>query len=104
MSLIEISTGTEEYVRVAISATKSGVAYDPTGQTVEMSFVASGFGESVATAIWHTGVWTTESGVYYAMCLVGDTFTLSAGTYAVFVRITDDPEIPIKHAGYLRVR
>jgi hypothetical protein len=103
-SLLEIAAETVQYVRVAVSATKAGVAYNPTSCVVSFAFVPVEFGETTNGATWHTGSWDTVSGVYYAMVLVGDGWSLAPDTYAVFVRIVDSPETPVMHAGYLRVR
>ena len=104
MSLLEIAGETVQYVRAAVSATKAGVAYNPTACPVSFAFVPVEFGESTNGATWYDGVWDTVSGVYYAMCLVGGVVVLSSNVYAVFVRIVDSPEIPVIHAGYLKVR
>jgi hypothetical protein len=102
----EISTASLEYVRVPVSATSSGAAVNPTSNTVQMAFKTSG---TPAGADWKTASWdtdtTTHPDTYRAQCLVGQsgTVTLAAGTYAVWVRITDSPEVPAKRAGLIKV-
>lgn len=99
--------GSLEYVRSAISAEKAGVAYDPTGDTVVMAFMAGPAAPSSGdwkTASWDTAA-TTYPPTYRAQCLVGPggTVTLTAGVYTVWVKITDSPEVPVKRAGQLKV-
>jgi hypothetical protein len=76
---------------------------DPTGDTVEFSFPAEGSRPTV----WSAGSWDGSYSNGYATA-VGPTvgFTdsaatveLAVGTYLVFVRVTDDPEVPVRQAG-----
>ena len=100
--MMKISSSSLEYIKVQVTAIKNGVAYDPTGDTVTMAFTVS----DVLTGVsWKTSSWETTSGKYYARCLVGTggAAVLSAGTYIVWVRVTDSPEIPVKRAGTLEV-
>jgi hypothetical protein len=102
-----MSTLSLEYVRVRVQATESGAAQDPTGDTVAMAFVAAAVnpgGTDWKTASWETDTTTTPD-TYYARCLVGPagTVTLAAGTYDVWVKVTDSPEIPALRAGSLEV-
>ncbi len=88
-----------KYVRVPVRVTKNGVAVDPTGDVVQMAFMAQGAGDP-AGGDWKTASWetdpTTTPPTYYARCLVGPggTATLAKGTYLVWVKITDVPEVP----------
>lgn len=103
--LAEISAASVEYVRVPVSATASGAAVDPTADTVQMAFIATAAAPGVSdwkTASWETDATTTPD-TYYARCLVGSAVTLTAGTYTVWVKVTDSPETPVKRAGLLRV-
>ena len=92
-----------EYVRVQVTALKSGAAYDPTTDVVKIAFVLSG--EKAATATWYTASWEQSDETYWAGCLVGPggTATLTAGLYSVYVKVTDSPEVPVKLAGSLTV-
>jgi hypothetical protein len=91
-----ISSLTKEYIKVPVSATENGAVIDPTTDTVEMAFVAPG--TEPAAGDWKTAEWETAGSVFLAKCLVGDTVTLSDGRYEVYVRVTDNPEIPVKRA------
>jgi len=95
-----------EFVRLHIAATDSGNPTDPTLDLVTIAFVRSmqpASGDFVA-ASWETDA-STPITRYYARCLVGPggAIELAPGTYQVFVKIVADPELPILHAGLLRV-
>lgn len=103
----QISAASLEYVRVPVRGTTDGAVVDPTGSTVEMAFLrgAAAPGDSD----WKTASWDTDTGTtpitYRAQCLVGDggAVELVAGTYRVWVRVTDSPEVPVKAAGHITV-
>ncbi len=101
----ELSTASLEYVQVPMTARKNGAAYDPTADTVQMAFVAGAGNPST----WYTASWDTDATTtpvtYRAQCLVGPsgTVTLAAGTYTVWVKVTDSPEVPVKRAGQIKV-
>lgn len=96
-----------EYVKVPVAARESGAAIDITSDVVEMAFtlqdVAPLSGDWEAAA-WETDATTTPD-TYLARCLVGPsgTATLTAGTYDVWVRVTDTPEIVARKAGNLEI-
>lgn len=102
--ITELIEGTLEYVRTPICATKSGVSYDPTGDTVQFAFCPAAQSDDPPVLTWYPGQWQTVGGVYYAECLVGGAVPVAHGTYEVFVKVTDSPEIPMKSAGLLKVR
>ena len=90
-----------DYVKVRVYAKENGLAIDPTADTVTMAFKASGdpAGGDFKAATWETDATTTPPS-YYARCLVGPggTVTLAAGSYRVWTKIVDAPEIPVKRA------
>jgi hypothetical protein len=97
--MLEISTQSLQYVKVPITATKGGVAFDPSGDVVQMAFSAS---EHLgANPTWCTASWEDTTGGHLARCLVGTggAATLAAGTHWVFVKVTDSPESPVISAG-----
>lgn len=102
--MLEIAATSVEYVKVPVSVTESGAAVDPTADTVQMAFTTGSGPESGdwKTASWETDATTTPD-TYYARCLVGSAVTLAAGTYTVWVKVTDSPETPVKRAGLVRV-
>lgn len=96
---IEIPFGGRNYVLVPVIVDDGQT--DPTDDVVEMQFLSSGAPEE---ADWIASDWLTviEGGatVHKARCLVGTTpepgdATLDRGTYRCWVRVTDNPEIPI---------
>ncbi len=96
-----------QYVRVQITATKSGVHYDPTGDTVVMAFVVAD--TDPISGDWKAAIWETigagTSAIYNAMCLVGPggTIALAKGVWAIWVKVTDSPEIPAENVGTLTI-
>lgn len=103
--MLTLSTLTLEYVRIQVSAAAAGTPINPTGDTVTMAFVTPGATPGVAD--WHTATWdtATANGVYTAQCLVGPggTATLPAGVYSVWIKVTDNPEIPVRQAGQIQI-
>jgi hypothetical protein len=100
----EISSISKEYVPAAVTA-----PHDPTALTVMFAFTTS---EVAAGATWYSGSWDgaavlQSDGTYRAIaqCMVGPggTVTLAVGSYVVHVKVTDNPEIPAKKAGILKV-
>lgn len=94
-----------EYVRVPVSAVAAGVAVNPTGDTVQLAFITPL--TNPTSGDWKAGSWDTEAatGTYFAQCLIGPsgTITLAAGTYAVWVKVTDNPEIPVRMCGQILI-
>lgn len=93
-----ISSLSNEYVRVPVSATESGAAVDPTASTVTMAFTAVGAKPSAFNAAsWETDP-TRSPSRFYARCVVGPSgaATLASGTYWVWVKISGiSPETPV---------
>jgi hypothetical protein len=98
-----------QYVFIPVSATKSGVAYNPTGDTVQFAFMPG------ATAVpgntdWVAGSWDTNTSSllypYSAKCLVGPAGTTNPGigTYVMYIRISDNPEVPVLIVGQLQIQ
>lgn len=105
---VTLSTASLEYVRVPVSATVNGAAVDPTSDTVKFAFKSDGTtpvsGDFVAGS-WETAVTGTVT-TYLARCLVGPsgTTTLAAGTYQIWVKVTDNPEVPIRAVDWLTIQ
>lgn len=97
-----------EYVLVPVTATKGGVSYNPTGDTVVFAFMPQATQEP-GNSDWVSGSWQTDPSSllypYLAQCLVGPagTITLGLGSYYIYVKITDNPEIPVRVAGQLQI-
>lgn len=105
--MLEISTASLAYVLIPVRARVSGAAYNPTSDTVTIAFTeaaAAPVAGDWKTASWETDA-TTSPSTYYARCLVGTggAAVLAAGTYTAWVKITDNPEMPVIRAGLVRV-
>lgn len=93
---------------IPVAATRLGLPYNPTGDTVQFAFMPTPTqvpqqGDLVSGA-WET--WTTDILYpYRAKCLVGPggTIVLGIGTYIIYVKITDSPEIPFDAVGQLQI-
>ena len=97
-----------QYIFIPVLATKSGLPYNPTSDVVQFAFAPTAT-YVPQNADWQTGSWDTDSTnvlyPYSAKCLVGPagTITLGIGTYVIYLRITDNPEVPVLVAGQLQV-
>lgn len=90
MANVTLSTLSLEKLKVRVTA---GGA-DPTQDTVQMAVTLQGAEPSV----WSAASWTSVNGVYYATVLVGpgsSLGSLAVGTYSVWVKVTDTPEVPV---------
>ena len=96
MSAARIAAGSTMYVKVPISATSAGNPITLTADAVAIAFTTPGG----TPATWFTGTW---EGTGTARVLVGPggALTLTPGTYWVWVKVTDNPEIPAEQVGIL---
>jgi hypothetical protein len=96
-----------KYVAVPVFAKASGLAVNPTTDTVQMAFPAPDV--DPVSGDWKTASWETDASatptVYYARCLVGPggTVALALGTFDIWIKITDSPEIPAERVGNLQI-
>jgi hypothetical protein len=94
------------YVAIPLSATGTdGSPINPTSDTVQFAFMPPG--TNPGSGDWHAGSWaTTANGGYQAQCLVGPAnggVSLTVGTYVIWVKATDNPEIPVIPADQLQI-
>lgn len=91
-------------VRVQVSDEVNGsVLVDPTGDTVAFAFMAPGVDPDLLDLI--TASWQTVGTNFYAILAVGPAgHNLAVGTYIIWIKITDSPEIPVEPVGVLRVQ
>ncbi len=95
------------------SLSAAGVLEDPTASTVEIGFSA---GRETEPTTWNAATWATSEKIrlsvggtivetpYKASILVGTGATaLAADLHAMWVRVTDSPEVPIRFAGFIEV-
>jgi hypothetical protein len=106
--MLVISSLSVEYVHVPVAQTSSGVDIDPTGDIVAMALVPQG--TTPAPGDFKTGTWlqdvSTIPVTHLARLLVGPTpgvLTLAPGLFDCWLKITDNPEVPIHKAGPVRV-
>ena len=98
------------YVFIPVKAsTLAGASYNPTSDSVAFAFAPTPtYVPQVSD--WVSGSWdpdTTDSALYpySAKCLVGPagTITLGIGTYIIYTKVTDNPEIPVLICGQLAI-
>jgi hypothetical protein len=102
-----IDRDSRQYVQAHVDVTVGGQPYNPTVDRVEFAFAAVGG----RPATWYPGGWDGTAPIpgtnaYRAQILVGPGSngpTLAPGRYAVWLRITDDPEQPVLNVGQLAV-
>ena len=93
---LSISAQSLQYVKVPVAAKLAGVVVNPTGDVVQLAFPSAG----APPATWFSGAWETDSSssspVYLARTTVGPggPAVLALGTYDIWVKVTDNPEIP----------
>lgn len=100
---LTISSLSTEYVEVFVRSTVHGYPHDPSADTVAMAFIPDS--RDPGPSDWHTGSWDTiGANRWVAQCLVGPAaggVPLAAGGYAIWVRVTDNPEVPVEQVGQL---
>lgn len=103
MSTLSISSLTKEFLKTQVTHTVNGTTVDPTTKPVEWAFVTSG---NPTDTDWVTGDWETTPDGYYARIIVGpgSTKVLAVGTYTAWIRITDNPEVPVRIVGKVSVK
>jgi hypothetical protein len=102
-----IDRDSRQYVQALVDVTVAGQPYNPTADQVDFAFTPVG----ARPATWYPGGWDGTASIpgsnaYRAQVLVGPGSngpTLAAGRYAVWLRITDDPEQPVLNVGQLSV-
>jgi len=91
-----------EEVPVAVT---SPAGINPTGDTVQMAFLAVPPPAQPTTLEWNVATWQSLAVPYIALCLVGPggTITLTQGQWYVWIKLTASPEVPVKYCGILQV-
>ena len=81
------------------------VGMNPTGDTVQMAFLAVPPPAQPGSGDWKTASWQSLVAPYIILCLVGPggAITLTAGQWYTWVKISASPEIVVKYAGILQV-
>lgn len=97
-----ISALSTEYLRYQVTATVAGTARNPTSDSVQFAFTNGG----ANPVTYYAGSWETVNGSYFALCLIGPAagvITLTPGTWTVWMKITDSPEVPVRNVGTITV-
>ena len=108
-SSIGINHLSTQYVFIPVKATRSGSSYNPTGDTVQFAFMPTPT-QVPQNSDWVSGSWdTNSSNIFYpysAKCLVGPsgTVNLGIGTYVIYIKVSDSPEVPVLVGGQLQVQ
>lgn len=103
--MISQSVLSRKFVRLSVEASGASGPINPTSDVVAMAFTT---GDALPSA-WVAASWASTSprsdGSYVAQCLVGpggDT-TLVVGSYSIWLKIIDSPEIPVEPVGLLTI-
>lgn len=98
-----------KYYIVPVAVSKAGAAYNPTSDTVQFAFMPTATQVPTPSDLiggsWETNPYSLLY-PYNAKCLVGPggAITLGIGTYVVYQKTTDSPEIPYDIVGYLQIQ
>jgi hypothetical protein len=96
-----------EYLTYPVAFVIGGVAQNPTADPVAFAFMPNPINANPGSGDWHTGQWISSgSGTYSAQTLVGPAnggTALVVGLYNVWIRITDNPEVPIEQIDLLSI-
>lgn len=112
MADYEISAASTEYISYPlINPTVNGLPYDPTADVVQFGFVTAAPNTGTSPSTWVTGSWSTvtpagSAASYVARCLIGPANSgnvLAVGQWWVWIKVTDNPEVPAKPVGTLTV-
>ena len=101
--MIDQSSLSRQYVTVIVTVRGD----DPTGNPVQFAFTLDQ--ADPLDGDWQTASWSTTPGPlpgnYIAQCLIGPggTIALGKGEYAIWVKITASPEVPVIGAGTLQL-
>jgi hypothetical protein len=93
-----ISVLSKEYRRWPVALTVDGAVIDPTTDPVSLAFMATAETPETSdfvAATWETVAFTPPK--YYARLLIGPSgdVVLAPGTYRVWLKVTDNPEVPV---------
>lgn len=106
MQTLTQSSLSTQYVQVLVQAT-AAEAYDPSRDTLAWAFTNAQAFPAQQPAVWYAGSWDVWPGpLYYAQVLVGPAnggVVLSVGSWQVWLRVTDDPEVPVLQPFVLQI-
>jgi hypothetical protein len=106
LSMYSQSVLSTVYVQIPVTAQGTAGAWNPTGDTVQFAFTPVTYPVTSPTS-WAAGTWATFPGpAYRALCLVGPGAggtALSIGTWQVWLKISDSPEVPVLQPSLLQI-
>jgi hypothetical protein len=112
--MLQVPVSSLEYIKVKVTRDDGS---NPTSDPCYLAFLPDGesppMGAYVEGAGYYIGSWDTIDGEYFAKTLIGtyetiipenpDIPQLTVGFWNVWVKISDNPEIPVRKAGYIEV-
>lgn len=106
ITLTQLAQSTEPVQLQVTAIGPSGGPYNPVADPVAIAFVTEAEPPPGPTSgQWNTASWETDPGpVFWASILVGPLnggVPLAVGNYIVYVKITDNPAVPVKAGCYL---
>ena len=105
ITLTQLATSTEP-VQLQVKATLNGALYNPSADAVAVAFIPDGQpAPAWSSSAWQAASWETDPGPsYWASILVGPLnggVALTVGTYICYVKVSDNPAVPIRPGCYL---
>lgn len=106
MQTLTQSSLSTEYVQTLVRVT-AAVPYDPSRDTLAWAFTNASAFPAQQPSAWYPGTWDVWPGpLYYAQVLVGPAnggVVLSQGRWQAYLRVTDDPEVPVLQPFVLQI-
>lgn len=97
MNVLAQSALSTQFVQVPVTV-RSPAGYDPTADTVQFAFPPQEYPQGPPVT-WYPGTWVTYPGpAYWAQVLIGPAnggVALPVGSYLGWVKISDNPEVPV---------
>lgn len=95
------------YVQIPVTI-QTPDSYDPSSDVVSFAFTPYTYPTTApGSGDWHSGSWTTFAGpAYWVQILVGPAnagVSLAIGKYSGWIRVTDDPAVPVEQAFLLQI-
>ena len=98
-----------QYIGIPVKATTlTGAPYNPSADTVQMAFMPTPT-QVPGPSDWQAALFSAVTGnlvyPYAAYCLVGPGGTINPGigNYIIWLKISDNPEVPVIIAGQLAI-
>lgn len=104
---ISLSSLSTDYISIPVTATgNNGLAVNPTSDPVAFAFKAVGV--NPASGDWASGSWDTYlpfGSKYVAKVLIGPAASVNpgVGVWIAWMKITDNPEVPVRQVAELTI-